>query len=201
MLHRFKLAGFVSIAATLVLFASAPASAHKLRERNEPVEVAKSGMIVVPGRDWNLLTSRPGKNAEVWTLDSPQLNEVTFFGGIGYGEPLIKERSKKRDPLPKFTRSTLLIEIPELLEGTHRSAKGIGDFEVIHIDAAPFLGNDGVNFRYKYVDEDQLPRLGEARAAIVDGKLYMISFEAPRIHFYERNLADFQALAESARLK
>lgn len=179
---------------------SSPAMAHKLRERGEAVQVAKSDMVVVPGRDWNRLSGRPGKNAETWTLDGPQLNSVTFFGEIEYGEPLIKERSKKHDPLPKFTATTLLVEIPELLERTHRAANGIGDFQVTEVDSKPFLGNEGVFFKYRYVDEDLLPRLGEARATIIDGALYMISYEAPRIHYYERNVADFRALADSAAL-
>lgn len=179
---------------------ASPVSAHKLRERNEEVKVAKSEMVVVPSRDWNSLSERPGKNAETWTLDGPQLNEVTFFGEIEFGEPLIKERDKKRDPLPKFTDSTLLVEVPELLEGTHRAAKGIGDFEVIEVNAQPFMGKDGVVFRYKYVDSDLLTRLGEARATIVGGALYMISFEAPRIYYFDRNVEDFRVLADSAKL-
>ena len=44
---------------------------------------------------------------------------MTFYGGIAPGEPLIREHDKKGKPLPKFTRETLLVEVPELVEN-HR---------------------------------------------------------------------------------
>src|SRR3546814_4636799 len=94
------------------------------------VKVAKAAMKVTPARDWNSLSIRPGKKAETWTLDGEQLDDVTFYGGIAPGEPLIRERSKKHKPLPKFTSETLLIEVPELLEGTYRTQKGIGTFSI-----------------------------------------------------------------------
>ena len=51
-----------------------------------------------------------------------------------------------------------------------------------------------------YVDADNLTRLGLARAVIVQGDLFMMLYEAPRLHYYERNLPDFMALLESASL-
>src|SRR3546814_16181097 len=90
---------------------------------------------------------------------------------------MVKERDRKRDPLPKFTSSTLLIEIPELLEGTYRTHKQIGAFRLLTTEPAKFLGQDGVSFTYEYVDADLLTRRGDARAAIIAGKLYMITFE------------------------
>lgn len=177
-----------------------PASAHKLREQGETVKVARSDMVVTPNRDWNRLSRRPGKRAEVWTLDGPQLNDVTFFGGIERGDPLVKERSKKRDPLPKFSDTTLLIEIPELLEGTYRTYKRIGDFSLLSIEPTNFLGQDGVYFTFEFIDRDQLPRKGEARAAIVDDELYMITFEAPRLHYFEKVIGEFRQLTDSAAI-
>src|SRR3546814_2722959 len=106
------------------------AQANGYREKNMVVKGAKSAMKVTPARDWNSLSIRPGKKAETWTLDGEQLDDVTFYGGIAPGEPLIRERSKKHKPLPKFTSETLLIEVPELLEGTYRNQKGIGTFSI-----------------------------------------------------------------------
>lgn len=185
---------------TLGLLAT-PATAHKLRVSGEEVEVADSAVAITPARDWNRLNGNVGKNTETWTLDGEQLNEVTFFGGIKQGKPLVRERSKKRDPLPKFTSSTLLIEIPELLEGTYRTYKRIGAFELLSIEPTRFLGHDGVTFNYQYVDADQLTRRGEARASIIDGKLYMVTFDAPRLHYFDIAISDFRELANSARLR
>ncbi|WP_448659207.1 hypothetical protein ACPVPU_01750 [Sphingomonas sp. CJ99] len=189
-------------AAALLLAASlgGTANAHKLREKGLSVQVAGSALTVTPDHDWNRLDHKPGKNAETWTLDGEQLNDITFFGGIGSGAPLVKERNKKRGPLPKFTSTTLLVEVPELLEGTYRTYKQIGSFEVTDTQPARFLGQEGIAFSYRYVDDDMLTRLGEARAAIIGGRLYMMTFDAPKIHYFDKDVGRFRALAESARL-
>lgn len=176
------------------------ARANAYREKDKVAEVGGSGMAVTPPRDWNRLDAKPGKYAEVWTLDGEQLNDVTFYGGVEPGNPLVKERDRKREPLPKFTASTLLIEVPELLEGTYRTAKGIGGFTMTGSRPERFLGGDGVSFTYEYTDSDELPRKGEARAVIAEGKLYMVTFDAPRLYYFDETLLDFRALADTAKL-
>jgi hypothetical protein len=188
------------VAAHLLLVATA-APAHKLRLRGEAVAVAGSTVTVTPSRDWNTLSRKVGKNTETWTVDGEQLNDVTFFAGIPAGMPLVRERSKKRDPLPKFTKTTLLVEIPELLEGTYRTYKNSGSFRSLSIEPGRFLGQDGVAFTYEFIDVDELTRKGEARATIIGGKLYMITFEAPRLNYFDAAATDFRALASSAVLR
>ena len=173
--------------------------ANAYREAGKVVSVADSGVTVTPARDWNRLDAKPGKHTEVWTLDGDQLNDVTFYGGIEPGAPLLKERNKKRAPLPKFTATTLLVELPELLEGTYRAYKQIGGFSLTGSQPGRFLGRDGVHFTYEYTDNDELPRKGEARAVLIDKKLYMVTFDAPRLHFFDRTLANFRSLADSAK--
>src|SRR3546814_4383748 len=67
-------AAVISTAAILLL--ASPAAAHKLRVSGEAVAVADSGVTVTPGRDWNRLDAKAGKNTETWTLDrkSTRLN-------------------------------------------------------------------------------------------------------------------------------
>lgn len=177
-----------------------PVHANAYREKGKAAEVADSGMMVTPPRDWNRLSAKPGKYTEVWTLDGEQLNDVTFYGGVEHGKPLLKERDKKRAPLPKFTASTLLVEVPELLEGTYRAYKQIGGFTVTGSKPGRFLEREGVVFTYEYVDQDELPRKGEARAVFVGEKLYMVTFDAPRLHYFDKTLADFRALSDAAKL-
>lgn len=183
-----------------MLMVAGSAQAHKLRSAGVPVTVADSTLTVTPARDWNRLDVNIGKNTENWTVDGQQLNDITFFAGITDGRPLVRERSKKREPLPKFTGTTLLVEVPELLENTHRTYKLSGSFRMMSVAPEPFLGHDGVAFAYEFVDQDNLTRQGEARAAIIAGKLYMMTFEAPRLSYFAKGIADFRALAQSARL-
>lgn len=187
------------LAAALIVAPSA-AFGHSLKKQGEAVQVADSAMTVTPSRDWNRLSGKIGKQTESWTLDGGQLNDLTFFGGIEPGKPLVRERSKKYDPLPKFTVSTLLVEVPELLEGTYRTYKELAAFQVTSANPSKFLGHDAVEFAYEFTDRDGLTRRGEARAAIIDKKLFMISFDAPRLHYYDRAIADFRELVTSAKL-
>lgn len=190
-----------ALAATLIVaLLPSAAMAHKLREQGVAVRIADSPLTVTPGRDWNRLDGNVGKHTETWTLDGGQLNDLTFFAGIEPGKPLVRERSKKREPLPKFGAGTLLVELPELFEATYRTAKQIADFRVTDVQPTRFLGQDGVMFTYEYVDQDQLTRKGEAHAAIVAGRLYMIGFDAPRLHYFERNIGDFHRIVQSARI-
>ncbi len=190
-----------AFAATLIIaLLPSTAMAHKLREQGVAVSIADSPLTVTPGRDWNRLDGNVGKHTETWTLDGGQLNDLTFFAGIEPGKPLVRERSKKREPLPKFGAGTLLVELPELFEATYRTAKQIADFRVTDVQPTRFLGQDGVMFTYEYVDQDQLTRKGEAHAAIVAGRLYMIGFDAPRLHYFERNIGDFHRIVQSARM-
>lgn len=188
-----------TFAATAML--ASPVSANGYREANKAVVVAKSGMTITPPRAWNTLSIRPGKNAEIWTLDGELLNSVTFFGGIAPGTPLYKERNKKREPLPKMRKDTLLVDLPELLENTIRSYNKIAIFSVTESRPAKFLGKDAISFTYQFTDNDQLPRSGEAVGTIIGGKLYMASFEAPRLHYFGQALSDYRALVSSATLK
>ena len=165
--HPFRRA--LGVAMISLLFVATTAQAHKLRQRGVTVTVADSSVTVTPSRDWNSLSYKIGKNTETWTLDGEQLNDVTFFGGIPIGKPLVREKSKKPAPLPKFTKSTLLVEVPELLEGTYRVYKNSGSFQLLSTEPGKFLGHEGVFFTYEFTDEDALIRKGEARAAIIGG--------------------------------
>lgn len=197
---KFAFRPVLGAIATMVLVSSSSVLANDFRAKGMAVRVAGSALSVVPPRDWNKLSIRPGKYAETWTLDGEQLNDVTFYAGVQPGSALIREASKKRDPLPKFTESTLLAEVPELLEGTYRTVKKIGAFKLVRAAPERFLGHDGVQFAYEYTDSDDLPRKGEARATLIEGKLYMATFDAPRLHYFDEAIGDFTALMDSATL-
>lgn len=195
-----RLRHLTGILAILAMLLSPPAFAHSLREEGEEVRVAKSSMRVTPETNWNRLNGRRGKQTERWTLDGPQLNDVTFFGGVQDGDTLFRSRGRNGPSLPEFASDMLIIDIPDLLDSTYRVIRGVRAFELRNLEPIQFLGRDGIKFEYQMTAGDGLTRLGEARAIIVGGELYMITYEAPRIHYFDRNLADFHALASSAVL-
>lgn len=198
---RKSLAKIVRVALISTVLVASSVNANNYREKGKAVLVAKSQLEVTPPQDWNRLSIKVGKNAETWTLDGEQLNDITFYGGIAPSQPLVKERNKKRDPLPKVAKGMLLIDIPDLLEGTYRAHKQISVFKVTSTEPTKFLESDGVNFAYEYVDGDNLTRLGEARATLINGKLYMATFDAPRLHYFAQGLDAYRALIATAKLQ
>lgn len=186
------------IAAALTLAGVAHANAY--RETGKRAVIGSSTLTVTPPRDWNRLSHKPGKNVETWTLDGEQLNEVNFYAGIEPETPLLRERNRKRAPLPRFRANTLLVEVPELLNGTYRTLRGVASFRVTSSTAGRFVGASGIRFAYEYLDDDGLPRRGEGRAALVGGRLYMATFDAPRLHYFDKTVGDFRRLVDSATL-
>ncbi|MEO1044613.1 MAG: hypothetical protein AAFX04_04155 [Pseudomonadota bacterium] len=173
----------------------------RLIEKDVPVEVAKKKMTVTPAQQWNRWTRRPGKRVEVWTLDGTGLNEVAFFGGVQEGEPIFKERQKKTKPLPKFTGDMLLTDLVDLYESSSRIVLDTALFEVDNIEPAKLSGNDAVRFNFHYtIRGDELRRNGEAVATIIDGELYMVTYVAPVIHYYDRDIETFRDLVETVKI-
>ncbi|SFP50170.1 hypothetical protein [Sphingomonas rubra] len=190
----------MTVVAALAL-AAAPGWAYKLVEHAKPVTVAKSVLTVTPAIDWNRAQSRPGRNAEAWTLDGLPLNEVTFYGGIAGDQTLFKEVDKKNKPLPRFAANMLATDVAQLFEQSYRIAGGSTLFQIDGIEPARFADNPGFRFRYSFaLQGDEVKRQGEAAGAIVGGRLYLIAYEAPVIHYFDRNLADYRALVATATI-
>jgi hypothetical protein len=186
-------------AALAIVLVAAPAIPHKLVARGKPVVVANSSLGVVPGVDWNRIKRRPGRHAESWTLDGQSLNDLTFYAGILPGQALFREVDRRNRPLPRFAASMLAPDIIHLFESSHRLAGGSALFNVHDATPATFAGRPGFRFAYSLVEEgDGLKRIGEATGAVIDGRLYLVTFQAPAIHYFAKNLNDYRAVVASA---
>ena len=186
-------------AATLsLLIALAVTSAHanKLIAPGPVTPIAKSSFSAKPAGEWNRLNLREGKHTETWTLDGPLLNRVDFFGGVAVGQPLFRETDKKRQPLPKVSSGMLITDIPVLLETTYRAQLRAKRLDINEQEPAMFGAAKGVRFTYRFVRaDDDVERRGEALAAVKGDKLYLITYEAPALHFFEKDIVRFRALA------
>lgn len=183
------------LTAALFVAAASPVSAHKLIEPGVREGIAKGAFSATPSSTWNRLGDKEGKFQEIWTVDGDKLNRLIFFGGIPDGEPLLKERNKKLDPLPRFAANMLLPDIPLLFERTYRSFYGTPSVEIGAMEPAKFAGQDGIRFTYRYVDsDDEVERSGEAYAVIQDQRLYMTTFEAPEVYYFDRDVESVRKL-------
>lgn len=190
----------ILFAATLA-FATPALAGNTLVAPGTAVAVAKSALTVTPASEWNRLGARPGRAAETWTLDGDTLNDLTFYGGIESGKPIIREVSKRQKPLPTFSSTMLLGDVPALLEQSYRIALDTPLVEIGTVEPAPFGGAKGVHFTYRFTrPEEDVQRQGEAWATIDGGRLYMISFEAPALHFFDAGIAGARAIVATAKL-
>jgi hypothetical protein len=188
--------------AALALGMAAPALAgYALMAANQPVQIGKSILKVTPRGDWNRLGKRVGRNAESWTLDGLTLNDLTFYGGVASGAPLFREVDKVNRPLPHFSTTMLSPDIAQLFEGSYRIANDTSLMAIDAIEPAQFAGHDGFRFTYSFtLQSDEVKRKGEAIGALVGGKLYLITFEAPEIFYFDRDIERFRAIAVTATL-
>jgi hypothetical protein len=184
----------------LAALASAPALAgYKLMPAGTPVAVVKSVLSITPSQDWNRLGGRVGRNAESWTLDGLPLNDLTFYAGVENDKTLFREVDKKNAPLPHFSSTMLIPDVVQLFEASYRVANGTSLMSIDSVEPATFAGKPGFRFTYNFtIQNEEVKRLGEARGAIVDGKLYMITFEAPVIHYFGHDVDAFRKIADSA---
>ena len=192
----------IALAAALVMAPASQALAGwKLIPAKTAVSVAKSKLTVPAQEDWNRGTHRASKKGETWTLDGPSISEVYFAGGLVAGETFYKDVDKKNRPLPVMGKNLQLTDIPEFYESSQRIAYSTSVYEITGITPVKFLGQDGVQFTYSFaVEGNPLKYKGIARATLLKGALYLISYDAPELSFFERDRTKAEAIMDSARL-
>ena len=170
--------------------------------------VSKATMSVTPASSWNRAPASVGMSAngalngkaEVWTLDGPALNQITFFGAIKDGEALIKAAPGAQTKPPLFKSSMLPQEVVEFVEKSYRVLTGSPVFQVSDVRPAQFGGEQGFRFDFSFTTQDEVRRKGRAVGTIRNGQLYLMVYEAAAIHYFDRNLAEFDSMAQGAKI-
>lgn len=191
-----------SIAIAAILLASTPALAGNSLVGPQPQRaIARSTMSATPDGEWNRLGRRDGKFVELWTKDGDSLNKVSFIGGVPVGQPLFKEADRKNRPLPRVGDNLLITDIPVLIESSYRIQFNVNRFSVDTQEPADLGGHPGIKFTYTFVSaNDEVERKGEAVGAVVKGRLYIVSYEAPGIYFFDKDIDAYRLLASTLKL-
>jgi len=190
-----------AIGAALGLAVTPAVAGYKLIPKGTPIAVAKSTLTVTPSVDWNRLGARPGRNAESWTLDGLTLDDLTFYSGIDNDATLFRDARKKTAPLPRFRSTMLAPDIAQLFESSYRVSIGTSLMSIDGVEPATFAGKAGFHFTYTFVVQgEEVRRKGEATGAVIGGKLYLITFEAPVIHYFDATRDAAKSIVDSARI-
>src|SRR5437762_2558560 len=169
--------------------------------RAHRVNVGDGNMSVVAPRPYNrhrriLFADVP--DVEDWTLNGPILDGISFVSGMKNNRELIRQRRSASQQVPRFRSDMTPPEIAAMLESLYRVKGGAVDLKTMSLQPRPFLGTNGFQWDYEHLDTDELWRRGRAVGAVIDGKLYLILFDAARSHYYAALLPDFEAIVASA---
>jgi hypothetical protein len=171
--------------------------------RVRSVQVGDGSMAVTPPRPWNrtrkLFLFDDVRWVEDWTLNGPLLDGMSFIAGLPSGKYLIRQRRTEDRQVPRFRSDMTAPEVTAMLESLYRVRGGSIDFRTTALQPRPFLGANGFQFDFEHLDSDELWRRGRAVGAVIDGRLYLILFDAARSHYYGNAIGDFEAMATSAR--
>ena len=165
-------------------------------ERVEPgTFTIKEALTVSADGRWNRLEpARDG--AELWTADGMTLDRLAFYVGVAEGETL-GAASSANAPRWRAAMSTHdIVELYEAIVTQEGSA-----FSLERLAPAGFGGTQGFLFEHTTVPRDGPALGGLAYGAVAGGKLYLMSYTAPKGYLYLKHLVEVQAIAASAQIR
>jgi hypothetical protein len=171
--------------------------------RARETKVGNGSLRVTPPREWNRQHGQlfvDIREVEDWTLNGPLLDGISFVTGLKGGRTLVRQSRRDDRQVPKFRSNMTAPEVAAMLESLFRVRGGTVDFRTLGLAPRTFLGQPGYQFDFEHLDSDEVWRRGRAVGASVNGRLYLILYDAVRSHYYAAALPDFEAITTSARV-
>jgi hypothetical protein len=172
--------------------------------RATDVAVGDDSMVVTPPHEWNRARTfffDDVRWVEDWTLNGPLLDSMSFVSGLPGGKYLVRQSRRADRQVPKFRSDMTAPEVAAMVESLYRVRAGTVDFRTKSLQPRNFVGTNGFQFDYEHLDTDELWRRGRAVGAVVNGELYLIILDGARSHYFDAAAPDFEAIANSARIK
>jgi hypothetical protein len=95
----------------------------------------------------------------------------------------------------------LITDIPSLLESSYRIQLNTTQMSIDSQEPASIDGHKGIRFTFSFVrQDDEVQRKGEAVGAFVGDRLYLVTYEAPALHFFDKDVAKFRQLSQTLKL-
>jgi hypothetical protein len=154
----------------------------------------KEALTVSADGRWNRVEPvRDG--AEVWTADGMTLDRLAFYVGVAEGETLGAAASANAPRWRAIMSPHDIVELYEAIVTQEGSA-----FTLERLAPALFGGTAGFLFEHSTVPRDGPALGGLAYGAVIGGKLYLMSYTAPKSYYYAKHLDQVRAIAASARI-
>jgi len=173
--------------------------------RARDTRVGDGSMAVTPPREWNRVSSVWAiddiRAVEDWTLNGPYLDSMSFVTGLKGGRYIIRQSRRDAQQVPKFRSDMTAPEITAMLESFYRVKAGTVDLRTTSLKPRPLMGFPGFQWDYDHLDQDEVWRRGRAVGAVIGGRLYLVLFDAARMHYFDNAAGDFEAVVNSARFR
>lgn len=169
-----------------------------------PVSVRDDFTVTVDS-SWNRLDipgivfAAPGAS-QIWTAEGIPLDVLAFYIGVREGDPLGRVLERGAKPLPPYRAAMTPHEIVELYE--QLITQDGSAFRLGRLAPHRFGGADGFRFEYALTRKhDGLTLSGVAYGAVVGKRLTLMTFSAPRMHYFAMYLPRVEAIAGTAHIK
>ncbi len=160
---------------------------------------------VTPAHAWNSLKLKGfygRKHVALWTADGESLDFIAWISGMYSGSALFQLPHKliKKREVPVFRSSMLIPEVAEFIKASYARALGVTVFDILSLKPRDFGGYPGFVMEFRTVLHDEVPRRGLAAGAIVDGRLYLMLYQAAELHYYDRYRPDVLDMLDTLTL-
>lgn len=146
--------------------------------------------IQVP-HGWTYHT-RNQQDSVIISRDGPRIQQI-MSRVIEYGQPYILN-SRSEDVL---VRNMLPTDLAQFALAGRQSQLDLENLETVALEPATFSGRPGFRVEYSYRTPRGLGYRGVIYGAAREDGAHFMLYEAPAIHFFERDLATFERIANS----
>ncbi len=130
----------------------------------------------------------------ILTLDGPALQTVHITTGVKDKQTLLYDLSE--EPQPPYDKKMSLLEMQDFIRDSF-IAIGAERFEITSFTPKDFAAWPGFSVSFSYLTTNGLEVRGMMVGAQHNEKLYTVTYRAPALHYYDKNLADFEAIVRS----
>ena len=162
--------------------------------------VVRDRLTVTVDKSWNQFESALGDNVPTWTQDGFTVDALRFYVGLADGDLLAPTPSEPKGQQPLTFKSNMRpAQIVTLFETYY--SRGGSTFTLNNLSPAHFAGGDGFRFEFSSIRKhDEVKLRGIGWGTVRDGRLYAITYAAPRLSFFDRHRGSAEAIANSARI-
>ena len=140
----------------------------------------------------------PGGPTGVWTKDGTHLNYVLLYDGVEDGQTLFKVQGNETEPYPAFRSVMAESEVSELVADSIKRFAGANEVVVVKLTPTTFAGRQGFAVELAYTGKSELDYRAYASGAVIEEELYLIIFNAPRLHFFDKDIEQVRRIVNSA---